>query len=161
MPSVEEAMETMEAVKYMLRQDGTKGQSDGSFIIGFKVHPDDLPKDLLSSKIGTRYFLSVCRIGDDEQPVVNESTQDGIKAVKSAGILCRNESFQSFMFDLCDLFDKEYKEPFSKEDETARLLHEVLGIDSRSKLRDDDRARREFKALVSDFRVSNFSDSFE
>jgi uncharacterized OB-fold protein len=52
-----------EAKKYAYRQ--TK---DG-VVVSFVLHPNDVPNELASSQIGTRYVLAMVEIGDDEKPV--------------------------------------------------------------------------------------------
>ena len=143
MADVKDLTMTLEATKYQLRQDA----KSGLFIIGFTVHPNDLPTDLLAATIGTRYFVSVCEIGDDEKPTASDYTIQGVNAVQSAGMLCRNPGFQEFLENECN---KTYKTPVAcvgDEDWTSVVLKEYLGITSRSELKTDMEARERFDEL--------------
>lgn len=132
-----------EAVKVSMRH--TK---DG-LVLGFAVHPNDLPTPVVQAFLGTRYMVALVEIGDDDQPKhatgVDPKTT-GERAVASAGMLCREEKFQEWM----------HREGYALEiSEQAAIdgLYVVLGISSRSQLETNDRAREAFWRLTDDFRA--------
>lgn len=51
-----------EAKKYAYRQN-----QDG-VVVSFILHPTEIPKELATAAIGTRYVLALVEIADDEKP---------------------------------------------------------------------------------------------
>jgi hypothetical protein len=60
-------METLqfEAVKVALKQDAT------GYVLTLKVHPDEIPDELMRDFVGTRYVIVAARLNDDETPVLS------------------------------------------------------------------------------------------
>ncbi len=54
----------VEAKKHALRQ-----QQDGCWIMTLRVHPNDMPEQIMKAAMGTRYMMALVEIGDDEQPL--------------------------------------------------------------------------------------------
>ena len=135
------------------------------WVIGFSVHPDEAPRDLLDAPLGTRFQAVLFEIGDDESPVPTEDNspsnfidfQEARKAhdaVAMAGKLCRDPVFQGWILAstlYADGNDPEYDPPLM-ELHTAERLREILGIHSRSELRGNSAAKKEFLNLVERFR---------
>ena len=68
-----------EAVKTALRQ--TK---DG-IAVTMVVHPNDVPPDLMSDPIGSRYMIGMARLDEQEQIIEPESVKEGRKLSNQAG----------------------------------------------------------------------------
>jgi hypothetical protein len=80
-----------EAVKMALKQN-----KDG-YVLTMSIHPDEIPDDLMRDFVGSRYQVVMVRLGDDEMPL-DRRDYDGDRAVKLAGVLCREKSFKSSWF---------------------------------------------------------------
>ena len=52
-----------ETVKVALKQDAT------GFVLTLKIHPDEIPEELMRDFVGARYMIAMVRLNDDEQPV--------------------------------------------------------------------------------------------
>ena len=74
-----------EALKVALKQDAT------GYVLTVKIHPDEIPEELLRDFVGARYMVAMARLNDDETatPVKNR--------VKQAGIICRDKQFQEYV----------------------------------------------------------------
>ena len=122
-----DAARSFESSLMILRKD------KNGWVIGFSVHPDDAPTDLLDAPLGTRFRAVLFQIDDDEQPVVKPApvTKEGTgptefnEYVARAGKLCRDSKFQKF------LLGDDWKDGEDNEPNTVSTLHELLGIDSR------------------------------
>ncbi len=57
------AAQSFESSLMILRKD------KNGWVIGFSVHPDEAPRDLLDAPLGTRFQAVLFEIGDDEKPV--------------------------------------------------------------------------------------------
>ena len=74
-----------EALKVALKQDAT------GYVLTVKIHPDEIPEELLRDFVGARYMVAMARLNDDETatPVKNR--------VKQAGSVCRDKHFQDYV----------------------------------------------------------------
>jgi len=148
-----DAAQSFESSLMILRKD------KNGWVIGFSVHPNEVPRPLLEAPLGTRFRAVLFRIGDDEQPVILEEVREGKKAVAMAGEMCRNTDFQKFMWDYASYGASSTEEAKSQDDYeeiTASLLRGVLNIDSRSDLGTDTDAQALFTDLMEKYRGSGF-----
>ena len=136
-------METLqfEAVKVALKQDAT------GYVLTLKVHPDEIPDELMRDFVGTRYVIVAARLNDDETPVsVNNR-------VTRAGMLCRDSRFHQWL----DSGDYESKHT---EQSAISWLHDRCGIDSRTELNGNKTAQIKFDKIIKDFEGSKYYGSF-
>ena len=66
-----------EMVLYTFRKNNT------GTVVGFVIHPDDMPAELATARIGSRYVAVLVQVGDDELPVqqpAKESKADSTPA---------------------------------------------------------------------------------
>ena len=129
---------TFEAVKTSISQTST------GIILRLAIHPNDLPKDLMLSPVGTRYGVAMVMIGDDENPTMPEQAEEVVRAIKSAGLLCRNSDFQKYMV-YSGLAEEE------TEEAVVKALREHLEIKSRAEMRTNEDAFDRFIELRKDF----------
>lgn len=129
-----------EARKVSLKQDRT------GYVLTLSLHPDEIPVELLRDFVGTRYACAIVRIQDDETPTSYNNR------VQKAGMLCRQENFQSFM--------SEFIDGFVDEDSTADELCKQCGIESRSELNGNLSAQNKFDELVSEYENWSKNDQF-
>jgi len=125
-----------EARKVALKQDRT------GFVLTLSLHPDEIPSELLRDFVGARYACALVRIQDDESATVYNNR------VKTAGILCRDLSFQLFLAE-------KHGGSFDGENEAASLLCQKCGIESRSQLNGDSVAQSIFDDIVAAFELWN------
>lgn len=158
-----------EAVKLSYRQ--TK---DG-LVVSFAIHPNDMPDDLATAALGTRYMLALAKIGDDEKPVAGSQPTisdkpgdlgqappaakarqrwDEMIPSKRAAILCGDPIFQEWI----TIRNRNRYDPTENEDvrktDAATYLRRECGIHSRSELDRDDQALGKYATLETSYLVS-------
>lgn len=122
-----------EARKVALKQDRT------GFILTLSLHPDEIPEELLRDFVGARYACALVRIQDDE------SATEYNNRVKKAGMLCRDDRFQTFL-------------EVNSEDEAATELCKRCGISSRTELHGNPQAKIIFDDLVKEYESWRYPD---
>jgi len=143
MNNAKDAAIRFEAQSIITRKDKT------GWVLGLRIHPSDLPKQVILAPLGTRFSCVLFEIADDETFVVPEDIRKGKAAVSTAGQMCREESFQSWMLDKAGIHPRAGDDV---EDIAANLLREYLNINSRSDLLDDEESREQFKELIMEYR---------
>lgn len=123
-----------EAVRYSMTQ--TK---DG-FKLTLVIHPEDINPDLTSHPIGTRYQVALVEVSDDGQPVKPKSKTEAEQAVASAGMLCRNTAFQTWL--VTEGLTDEISEAHA-----ANAVCEYCKVNSRSEIGSNTEALRLFNRL--------------
>lgn len=120
-----------EALKVALKQDAT------GYVLTVKIHPDEIPEELLRDFVGARYMVAMARLNDDETatPVKNR--------VKQAGIVCRDKKFQEYV--------KAFYAVEDTEADATRVIYEVCGISSRTELNGNKTAQGAFDSLYQEF----------
>jgi hypothetical protein len=121
-----------EVLKVALKQDAT------GYVLTVKIHPDEVPDELLRDFIGSRYMVAMSKIESDE------SGHSYFNRVKQAGMLCRTTEFQKWVAGV------EGEEEFS-EKLAADFIYSYCEIDSRTELNGNKQAQKLFDALVHDF----------
>ena len=121
-----------ESQKVALKQDRS------GYVMTLRIHPDEVPDELLRDFVGARYMIAMVRLNDDETPKNYENR------VKKAGILCKTIRFQEYVVEL------GYVETVSEESAVA-ALYEIVGIDSRTQLNGDLEAQKAFDNLVEEY----------
>ena len=112
-----------EAVKIALKQDKT------GYVLTLNLHPEDAPEALLRDFVGARYQVVMVRLNDENRPM-NRDMEYQRDPVRTAGILCRDKDFASYLFEIGGIFEKT---------ETAVIdwLKQELDIQSRTELKED------------------------
>ena len=132
-----------EAIKLALKQN-----KDG-YVLTLGVHPDDLHDDLIRDFIGSRYQVVMVRLNQDEQPMDREAELGGAKAVRIAGMLCRDPRFWEYLHQDLQIIDPS-------EEEATEWLRTYLNVQSRSDIKTNleaqsllDKVHKEFKQWSS------------
>lgn len=128
-----------EAVKIAMKQDRN------GVMVTLAIHPNNVPPDLFADWVGSRYQVAMVRVGDNEEPLVPASVDAGRKAVARAGMLCRNEKFQQWLY--AGGYARE-----ASEAEAITALHSELGVTSRHELATNRQARDRMDVLIEQFR---------
>lgn len=115
-----------EARKVALKQDRT------GFVLTLAIHPDECPEEILRDFVGARYGCALVRIQDDE------SATPYSNRVQSAGMLCKQPTFQEFL-------------NVDSEAAAATELCKRCGIESRTELHGNEVAKMIFDDLIKDY----------
>jgi hypothetical protein len=110
------------------------------FVLKLAIHPNDVPVDLVADPVGSRYMIGMAKLNDFNEIEVPST----LKAVQSAGMLCRLDEFQTYL--LLEELSNEKSEEGAKE---GLCIH--LGISSRAELKENITARKKFNKLVQNF----------
>ena len=136
---------TFEAVKIAMRQD------KNGHILVLSIHPNDIPTELFSDWLGSRYYVSLVKLNDDESPVHIRIESENRKIVQQAGILCMEKPFLEFLRSgyLMEGSDKPVDE--IEEVVFVKCLRQVIGVKSRAELAENSDAQIKFKELVGEY----------
>lgn len=131
---------TYEAVKVSMNQtkDGIK--------ITLVIHPNDIPADLLTDPVGSRYRVVMVLLDDHDQPDPRAKVPIN-EAVKAAVLLSKNPKFQQWMVE-------EGYALSALEPEAAQGIRGYCGIKSRAELATSYRALTHFNELRLKFSKS-------
>jgi hypothetical protein len=131
-----------EASKVALKQDAT------GYVLTLRIHPDQIPEELLRDFVGARYMVGMARVNDDENAQVYENR------VKKAGMLCKNSSFWEWQqLEGLDTLDAKELEKRSVD-----ALCELCGINSRTELNGNKQAQEAFDNMVKEYEEWKFKD---
>ena len=140
------------AIAFEGRKVGVSQTKDG-IILRISIHPDECPTTVWRDWVGTRYQIAMVRIGDDEQPTAHDSVIIANKAIASAGMMCRDEAFQSWLAAEGIGGDIEV-DVHDTERWAIDALRGYLGITSRTEMKTNKEALDKFIALRNDYMSS-------
>lgn len=129
-----------EGVKIALKQD------KNGYVLTLGVHPDDVPENLLRDYIGARYQVVMVRLNLTEDPLDRQQEFEGDRAVRVAGMLCRNPKFWEYLEEKNEIME-------ATEEEATEFLRMHLGVQSRSDLKINDEARIRLDTIYKDFQA--------
>lgn len=135
---IQERSYGFEALKVALRQ------TKEGIAITLVMHPNDIPDDLMSDPIGSRYMVGMSRLADDDTIVTPPSIRESNRIVNQAGMLAREESFQDWLFDRGLASEKT-------EDSAADAVRRYCGVQSRVELKSNKKARILWAKLLGEF----------
>ena len=120
-----------EALKVAFKQDAT------GWVLTIKIHPDEVPEELLRDFVGARYMVAMARINDDETPVPLNNR------VKQAAILCKDRNFQNYVNFLVGIPKTEQA--------AVDFVYDICSIKSRTELNGNRHAQEQFDRMVKEF----------
>jgi hypothetical protein len=133
-----------EGVKVSLKQDKT------GYVLNLSLHPDDIPEELLRDFVGSRYQVVMVRIDQNEQPMDRQANFEGDKAVRTAGMLCKDPKFWKYLYAQEQIFDEDMED-------ATEWVRSYLNVQSRSDLKTNNEARillerlnREYQAWLQE-----------
>lgn len=137
-------MNTMqfEALKVALKQDKT------GYVLTLCMHPDEIPTSLLRDFVGARYQVVMVRLDEHQIPMEPKEDTDGERAVKIAGILCKEKRFWQYLHD-----DSQILTPTEKE--ATDWLREYLNVKSRAELKTNQEARNLLDEINKEYKSWN------
>lgn len=146
MSDVKDLALKFESVKVRMSQDrnGTN--------LHLCIHPNDVPHQLHKDHVGSRYMVAMVKVDDEDMPVITDEQRKKERLMKSAIMVCKEESFWMYMEDTSP-FEEDLR--VNSEEACAILLRDRLGIKSRSDLKTNDVALKKFENLLMDYREHN------
>ena len=126
-----------EAIKVAMKQD-----KEG-YLLTLRVHPDDLPTDLVRDFVGARYQVVMVRLGDDEKPINRDNFSE---IVKLAGMLPRNPDFRAWLLWDAQILDDD-------EDEATSWIKSQCQIQSRRELATNQAAAAKLRQINMEFQA--------
>jgi len=129
-----------EATKVALKQDKT------GYILTLSMHPDDIPEELLRDFVGARYQVVMVRIDGNEQPMDRQNEFEAEKAIRMAGLICRDPQFWEYLVEDNQIFEKN-------EELATGWLRDYLNVPSRSHLKTNPEARKLLDKLFREFKA--------
>ena len=140
MTEIKDATIEFEAKKIALKQ------SKEGTVVTLVVHPSDTANiaPLWETWTGQRYMVVMVGMDDEEQPVSTNAVTAAKKAIQQAGILCRDPAFQNWLTDEAGTY-------IADNEMCAKTLCKILGINSRTEMRENHEARDAFLGIRDRF----------
>lgn len=133
-----------EAIKIALKQDKT------GYVLTLNIHPDDLDERILRDFVGARYQVVMVRIGDDDKPL-NRDHEYARDPVRTAGILCRDKNFATWLAETGNILETDEKE-------VVEWLKDALGVKSRAELKTNQEAVKRLWTIEEEYKLWNRND---
>jgi hypothetical protein len=127
-----------EGVKVALKQDKT------GYVLTLSMHPDDIPEDLLRDFVGARYQVVMVRLDTNEAPIDRQEEFAGDRALRIAGMLCRDPKFWEFLYSRSDISTKDYES-------ATHWLRFYLELESRSQIKTNAVAQAQLDKLYREY----------
>jgi hypothetical protein len=127
-----------EGVKVALKQDKT------GYVLTLSMHPDDIPEDLLRDFVGARYQVVMVRLDSNEKPMNYQEEFAGDRALRIAGMLCRDPKFWEFLYSRSDIPTKDYES-------ATQWLRFYLDLESRAQLKTNAVAQTQLDKLYREY----------
>ena len=127
-----------EALRVAFRQD-----KEG-YILTLRIHPSDIDGQVMLDPVGQRYYATLLRVDENEQPVTRKERTQGEVMVQQAGILCKDPEFWAWMHRRGHAFD-------ASEEATIKGLRDLLGVESRAELATNAEAQEAFRTLLREY----------
>jgi hypothetical protein len=131
-----------EAIKLAMKQD-----KEG-YVLTLRLHPDEIPEDLLRDFVGARYQCVMVRLDSVDKPLNREQEYAGDQCVSKAGALCRNPAFWQYLHEDLQIMTVS-------EAEATEWLRNALGVQSRAELKTNEIARNRLNVIYQEFMVWN------
>ncbi len=135
-----------------VKKDGLSQSQDGTWKLRLTVHPEDMPVELMTAPMGSRYAMALVLIGEDEMPVQKpempvqkpempkrlKKCWDAINPSQQAYLSCTNPEFQAWL-------------GVNSEMDAAAEIRLRCGIGSRATLDTDGVARSAWNHIYQEF----------
>jgi len=132
-------METsqFEAVKVGIKQDNS------GYILTLRIHPDELPEEVMRDFVGSRYLTVMVRLNEEERPM-NREQELAKDMVRVSGMLCRDPQFWAFLHESGNIIDKTEKEAMT-------WLKSYLKVESRADISKSQQAVEKMLGIKQEF----------
>jgi hypothetical protein len=157
--------------KTELKKCGLRQSKDG-VIISFVLHPDDVSRELVNAKIGTRYLAALVEITEEgagdanvekkmEMEIRAETTErKPLNLTQQAAIMCNDPRFKRFVDEVkpdavrraCEAeTGTEWPVDMWPSDKIVEAVRLLCGVESRAEFQRDEAAGSRWKALYSEY----------
>jgi hypothetical protein len=140
-----EAAVHFEAVKLGLSQDKS------GLVLKLSIHPNDMPKDVVTDQLGARYLVAIVRMDDNDQPVKPKEKDETDRLLSRAYALCHNERFGDWLHQRSGDSVRTKGNAGWEELYIRGILLREANIHRRADIRTNEGARRKFKELFAEF----------
>ena len=132
-------METsqFEAVKVSMKQDNS------GYVLTLRIHPDEVPEEILRDFVGSRYMAVLVRLNEEERPM-NREQELAKDMVRISGMLCRDPQFWEFLSEAGGVIEKSEKE-------ATEWLKDYLKVESRSDIAKSPAATEKMLGVKQEF----------
>ncbi len=132
-------METsqFEAVKVSMKQDNS------GYVLTLRIHPDEVPEEILRDFVGSRYMAVLVRLNEEERPM-NREAELAKDMVRISGMLCRDPQFWEFLSEAGGIIEKSEKE-------ATEWLKDHLKVESRSDIAKSPQATEKMLGVKQEF----------
>jgi len=128
-----------EAQKIAMKQD-----KEG-IVLTLRIHPDELPADLMRDFVGSRYQVVMVRLDGEEKPMKREQ-EHSTDWVRMAGILSRDPAFPKWLAHTGELLEPN-------DEEAVEWLRDYLGVKSRADIPDSEVAKARLRTVLQEFNL--------
>lgn len=128
-----------EAVKVAMKQDNS------GYILTLRLHPDDVPEEILRDFVGARYMAVLVRMNEEERPM-NREQELAKDMVRASGMLCRDPKFWEFLEDAGEIFGQSEKE-------ATEWMYKYLKVDSRADIPKSQAAIEKLLGMKEEFKT--------
>lgn len=131
------------AVNFEAKKDSLSQRQSGEWRLSFTVQAGDVPMELLTAQMGTRYMVALVEIGDDESPV--EKPRDNPhKLSQQSAMFCDEPRFAKFLSERhMGLYDGFHG--------AADSIRKYCGVQSRSELDTNPEAAARWRNLKAEY----------
>jgi hypothetical protein len=128
-----------EAQKIAMKQD-----KEG-MVLTLRIHPDELPADLMRDFVGSRYQVVMVRLDGEEKPMKREQ-EHSTDWVRMAGILSRDPAFPKWLAHTGELLEPN-------DEEAVEWLRDYLGVKSRADIPASEVAKARLRTVLQEFNL--------
>jgi hypothetical protein len=128
-----------EAQKIAMKQD-----KEG-MVLTLRIHPDELPAELMRDFVGSRYQVVMVRLDGEEKPMKREQ-EHSTDWVRMAGILSRDPAFPKWLAHTGELLEPN-------DEEAVEWLRDYLGVKSRADIPDSEVAKARLRTVLQEFNL--------
>jgi hypothetical protein len=126
-----------EAQKIAMKQD-----KEG-MVLTLRIHPDELPAELMRDFVGSRYQVVMVRLDGEDKPMKREQ-EHSTDWVRMAGILSRDPAFPKWLTHTGELLEPN-------DEEAVEWLRDYLGVKSRADIPDSETAKARLRTILQEF----------
>lgn len=135
-------------------------QDKNGLKLTFRVHEEDFAsaEPVVNSRLGTRLAMAFVQVNEDEttralKTEAGPDTEDGERAVRMAGMLCRELTFREWLMNAHQVGDPIGNDVCTEE-EAATWLCAQCGIQSRRELANRPTARQKLYDIKEQFKMA-------
>lgn len=118
---------------------GLSHTEKSGIIVRIAIHPHDVPQELLTDLLGSRYMVAMVKLNDQDEIETRQNEQAIQRLIASCGLLCREPEFQTFL-------------GVDGEEAAIDEIRNRCEISSRTEFRENLTARAKFIEIREDYK---------